>query len=148
MSVLRNRKVKIAIDTALLSAFVIAFLTREPTFDPDYLLHSLAGLAAVPFLVVHLRSNWGWVKRVASRRQRDREARLGAFNAIFGAFTAVCILTGVPLWVADVDSSVLVGLHTATGGFAVLMVIVHLVWNQRRLRALLRRSSPVAAAAD
>ncbi|MFV0524023.1 MAG: hypothetical protein ACK5RL_05940 [Acidimicrobiales bacterium] len=147
MSVLRRRDVRIAVDTALLAAFVTAFLTREPSFDPDYLLHSLVGLAVVPIVWLHLRGNWGWVKRVARRRRHDREARLGAFNTVFGGLTTVCIVSGIPLWVGEFDSSALVGLHAITGGLAILAMIVHLVWNQRRLRALFRRPSRPAPTA-
>ncbi|MFV0256832.1 MAG: hypothetical protein ACK5PP_00070 [Acidimicrobiales bacterium] len=144
---LRRRSVKIVMDSALLVAFVIAFFTREPSFDPDYLLHSLVGLAVVPVVSLHLAGNWGWVKRVARRRRHDREAGLGAFNAVFGAVTATCIVSGIPLWVSNMESSALIGVHTVTGVVASAMMLAHLVWNQRRIRALFRwpaRPVPVA----
>lgn len=142
MSILRRRPVKIAVDTALLVAFVTAFLTREPSVDPDYLLHSVVGLLIVPILALHLTSNWGWIKRVATRRFHDREARLGAFNLVFGTMAAVCIITGVPIWVGDAEWSTVSSIHTVTGALASFMVVAHLVWNQRRLRTLFRRTTP------
>lgn len=147
MRILRRRPVKIALDSALLIAFVVAFFTREPSVDPDYVLHSIVGLLIVPIVALHLTGNWGWVNRVATRRFQDREARLGLFNAVFGSMTAVCIVTGIPIWVSDTDMSTLSGLHTVTGALASFMVVIHLIWNQRRLRALFRRTTSPATTA-
>lgn len=134
---IRRRAVKIAIDTALLVAFVLVFVSRERSFDADYVLHGTVGLVLVPILALHLGSNWGWVRRLASRRRRDRDARLAMLNLVFGAATAVCVLSGIPLWGGWVEADALVATHSATGMTSILLVLVHLVWNQRRFRSLI-----------
>lgn len=147
MHILRRRPIKIAVDAGLLVAFVIAFFTREPSVDPDYLVHSVLGLLIVPVLGLHLASNWSWITRVAARRRRDREARLATFNLVFGSMTATCIVTGVPIWVRDAEWSTLSGIHTVTGALASFLMVAHLLWNQRRLRRLFRRAPAASAAA-
>ncbi len=72
LAALRRRPVKIAVDVTLLAGFVVEFVSRERSFDPDYVLHGTAGLALIGVLVVHLAGNWGWIARVASRRRRDQ----------------------------------------------------------------------------
>lgn len=133
---LRRRPVKIVVGIALAVGFVVEFLTRERSFDPDYLLHGWAGIALLAVLALHLGGNWGWIRRVATRRRRDREARLGLLNLGFGVATVVCIVSGIPLWLEWTEAGAVTGVHAGTGFLSIVLMLVHIGWNQRRIRAL------------
>lgn len=141
-AVLRRRPVKIVVDVTLAAGFVVEFLTRERSFDPRYLLHSWTGIALLAVLALHLGGNWGWIRRVATRRSRDREARLGLLNLGFGVATLVCIVSGIPLWLAWTEAGALTGVHAGTGFLAILLMLVHIGWNQRRIRTLVGIGGP------
>ena len=134
----RKRSTKIALDTALFVGFIVEFVTREPSFDPDYLLHSWTGIVLMPVIALHLAGNWGWVKRVWANKAADREFRLGVLNAVLGALAWACIISGFPLWLDWSSAGWLAGLHTLTGMVAILLMFVHLYWNRRRIGALVR----------
>lgn len=143
----RRRPVKIAIDVALLVGFVLEFATRERSFDPRYLVHGWTGIVLLAVLAAHLGGNWGWVKRVARRRGQDREARLGLLNLSFGVTAATCILSGVPLWVGWTGAQAVVVVHATSGFLSIVLMAVHIGWNQRRIRALLRRRQSIRSTA-
>lgn len=144
--VMRRRAVKIVLDVSLLVGFIVEFITREPDFDPDYLLHSWVGIALIPIIAFHLAGNWGWVKRLWSNKGEDREARLGAFNAVLGLLAGVCIITGFPLWFGWSEAGALVTAHTVTGLGSIVLMFVHLAWNRKRIMALVRPKAKAKAA--
>jgi hypothetical protein len=135
---MRRRVAKIVLDVGLFVGFIVEFLTREPEFDPDYILHSWVGIALIPIIAFHLSGNWGWVKRVWGNKGADREARLGVLNGTLGVLSAICIITGFPLWFEWSTAGVLVSAHTITGMLAILLMFVHLAWNRKRIMALVR----------
>jgi hypothetical protein len=143
---MRRRAVKIVLDVSLFVGFIVEFVTREPEFDPDYLLHSWVGIALIPIIAFHLSGNWGWVKRVWGNKGDDREARLGLLNAILGLLSAICIVTGFPLWFEWSTAGVLVTTHTITGMLAILLMFVHLAWNRKRIMTLIRPTRSTATA--
>lgn len=132
-----GRPAKIAVDSALLAGFVIEFVTRERSFDADYLLHGITGLALVVVVAVHLSGNRAWIAAVRAKGRAHREARLALVNLTFGAMAAVCILTGMPLWWDWTDSDVVAVAHATTGFLCAVLMIAHLVMNRRRIRSLL-----------
>lgn len=137
-SVLRRRSAKIAIDVALFAGFITEFLTREPSFDPDYLLHSWVGIVLVPVVALHLIGNRGWIARVWAKRRSDREFGLGVLNAVLGACAAICVVTGFPPWLGWTEGGPISTVHTATGLISIVLMFVHLAWNRRRIGSLLR----------
>jgi formate hydrogenlyase subunit 3/multisubunit Na+/H+ antiporter MnhD subunit len=137
-NMMRQRRSKIVLDTALFVGFIVEFLTREESFDPDFVLHSWTGIVLIPIIAFHLSGNWGWVTRVWRNKGADREIRLGILNAVLGTLAMVCIITGFPLWFGWSDGEALVLLHTVTGMLSILLMFVHLVWNRKRIGALLR----------
>lgn len=136
MKLLRKRGIKLVIDIALFVGFIIEFITREPDFDPDFLLHSWTGIVLIPVIAFHLTGNWTWIKRVVRNGREDREYALGAINAVLGALTAICIISGFPLWFEWSTAGWLSGLHTVTGMVGILLMFVHLWMNRRRVVAL------------
>lgn len=137
-AIFRRRAAKIALDVALFVGFIVEFLTREPSFDPDYLLHSWVGIALMPVIAMHLLGNRGWIARVWANRRRDREYRLGVLNAVLGTCAAICLVSGFPPWFGWIEGGVVSTVHTATGLLAIVLMFVHLAWNRRRIGALLR----------
>jgi predicted ferric reductase len=137
--IMRRRVAKIVLDTMLFVGFIIEFLTREPDFDADYLLHSWTGIVLIPVIIFHLSGNWGWVQRVWDNKQNDREFGLGLLNATLGAMAWICIISGFPLWLDWSIAGWLSSLHQITGLVAILLMFVHLFWNRRRIGSLLRR---------
>lgn len=135
-ALLRRRSTKIAVDSALLAGFVLEFLSRERSFDADYMVHGTVGLLLIPVVVVHLAGNWSWVRRVAVRRGRDREAKLAMVNATFALSSLLCVVSGIPLWASWSDASVLTGLHAVAGFISIVSMLAHLVSNRRRIRSL------------
>lgn len=139
----RRRWFRIVLDTVLLIGFVAEFLTRE---GPDYALHSWIGIVLLPIIAVHLASNWRWVTSTFRRRTAHPEWHLARFNAVFSVVTAVCIVTGFPIWLEWSDSGAWAVLHTVTGFVSVLMAFSHLWRNRQRLTTLLRRRATPAVA--
>lgn len=135
---LRKRLVRIVLDVGLFVGFIVEFITREPDFDPDYILHSWVGIVLIPVIGVHLASNWAWVKRVIGNGRDDKEFGLGALNAALGSLAAICIVSGFPLWFKWSEAGWLSGLHTVTGMLAILLMFVHLGMNRSRISGLLR----------
>lgn len=135
---LRRRPVKLAIDIVLLAGFIVEFVTRE---GPDYDLHSWVGIVLVPVIAIHLVGNAGWIARVWRRGRADREFGLAVLNTVFGILVAVCIVTGFPIWLEWSDAAAWAGVHTVTGLVAILVMLVHLGMNRRRIVGLLRRTS-------
>ncbi len=144
MRLLRTRAIRIVLDSALFVGFIVEFITREPEFDPDFILHSWVGIVLIPVIAVHLAGNWSWVQRVIRNGTDDREFGLGALNALLGTLSAICIVSGFPLWFEWADAGWLSGLHTITGMLAIVLMFVHLWMNRSRLGRLLR---PRAASA-
>lgn len=145
--IMRRRAAKIVLDVSLLVGFIVEFLTREPSFDPDYLLHSWVGIVLIPVIAFHLSGNWGWVRRVIRNGRQDREAGLGALNAVLGTLAATCIVSGFPLWLGWSEAGWLSGLHTVTGLVAILVMFVHLAGNRKRIVALVRPTRSAAPVA-
>lgn len=141
MALLRRRGLRIALDVALLVGFLAEFVTRE---GPDYAVHSWIGIVLLPIVGVHLASNWRWVTSVLSRRQAHPEWPLARFNAVFSVITAICIVTGFPIWLEWSSSDVWTVSHTVTGFVTVVLALSHLWRNRKRLGALLRRRSTPA----
>ena len=138
---LRKRAVRIVLDVGLLIGFLAEFITRE---GPDYAIHSWIGIVLIPVIGVHLVSNWRWVTSTARRRKSHPEWNLARFNAVFSVMTAVCILSGFPLWLEWTNSSALSTGHTVTGFLSVVLALSHLWRNRRRLLVLLGRKPSVA----
>ncbi len=138
-SLARRRIIRIVVDVGLFVGFIVEFLTRE---GPDYTLHSWIGIALVPVIAVHLASNASWIRRVVSRGRDDREFSLGVLNAVLGALTAVCTVTGFPIWLEWSSAAIWVTVHTATGLLAIVLMFVHLWRNRSRIRALAGRPAP------
>lgn len=143
-AVLRRRSVKIALDSALLVGFLVEVATRERSFDADYVVHGFTGVALVGVVAVHLIGNRPWIASVRRAGRAHREARLATVNLAFGTLAAVCVLSGFPLWFSWTDADVVAALHAGTGFLAAVSMVVHLVMNRRRIRALARRSTPRA----
>lgn len=135
---LRRRSVKIALDVALFAGFITEFATREKSFDPDYVVHSVTGLALVLVISTHLLGNQAWIRSVLSKGRAHREAKLALLNLVLGVLALVCIVTGIPLWLSWTDSDIVGVVHAATGFFAVVTMFVHLGMNRRRIRSLIR----------
>jgi|GEM_PF-4254907 len=133
---LQRRPVKIAIDVALLVGFLAEFITRE---GPDYDVHSWIGVALVPIISVHLISNLAWVQRVIDRGRQDREFGLAVLNSALGLMTAICTVTGFPIWFGWSDAGALVGAHTITGFASIILMFAHLWKNRSRVRRLIAR---------
>ncbi len=131
----RRRITKIVVDVALLLGFLTEFVTRE---GPDYTFHSWVGIVLVPVIAVHLIGNAAWIRRVIDRGRRDREFSLGVLNAVLGTLTVICTVTGFPIWLEWSDASFWVGLHTATGMLAILVMFAHLWRNRSRIVGLIR----------
>ena len=135
---LRKRLVRIVLDVGLFVGFIVEFLTREPDFDPDYILHSWVGIVLIPVIGVHLASNWAWVQRVIRNGSGDKEFGLGVLNSALGTLAAVCIVSGFPLWFEWSTAGWLSGLHTITGMLAIVLMFVHLWMNRGRIGGLIR----------
>ncbi len=136
MSLLRRRAVRVALDVGLLVGFVGEFVTRE---GPDYDLHSWIGVVLIPVIGVHLASNWRWVTSAYRRRRAYPEWQLARFNAVFSAVTAVCILSGFPIWLGWSESGAWSTLHNITGFVSVVLALSHLWRNRKRLVGLMKR---------
>ncbi len=140
----RRRVARVVLDVGLLAGFLAEFVTRE---GPDYDVHSWIGVILIPIIGVHLVSNWRWVTSTYRRRSAHPEWELARFNAVFSVVTAVCIVSGFPLWFGWSDSGALSALHTITGFVSILLALSHLWRNRRRLVTLVRRSSSAGFAA-
>ena len=81
---LRKRATRIVLDVSLFVGFIVEFLTREPDFDPDFILHSWVGIVLIPVIGVHLAGNWAWVQRVIRNGRDDKEFGLGVLNSMLG----------------------------------------------------------------
>lgn len=138
---MRNRVLRIVVDVGLLVGFAAEFLTRE---GPDYDLHSWIGVALMPLVAVHLSANWRWVKSAVKRLQAHPEWKLARFNAVFSVMTAICILTGFPIWLEWSDNDLWATVHTVTGFLSVVLALSHLWRNRQRLTTLIGRR-PAAA---
>ncbi len=138
MSFLRRRAPRIILDVALLVGFVAEFVTRE---GPDYDLHSWIGIVLIPMISVHLAANWRWVISTFRRRGSHPEWPLARFNTVFSVTTAICIVSGFPLWLEWTDSSALSVAHNLTGLLAIVLALSHLWRNRRRLSVLLGRTA-------
>lgn len=136
IAALKKRGVKLILDVGLFIGFIVEFVTREPDFDPDYLLHSWTGIVLIPIIAFHLAGNWRWVTRVARNGRSDREFTLGVVNVVLGVLTAVCTVTGFPLWLDWSAAAWLSVTHQVTGLAAILLMFVHLWMNRRRVVAL------------
>ncbi|RZV42816.1 MAG: hypothetical protein EX269_14285 [Acidimicrobiales bacterium] len=132
-SVLRRRRSKIAVDTALLVGFLTEFITRE---GPDYGVHSWVGILLVPVIALHLLGNAAWIRRVTARGRTDREFALAVLNAVLGLLTAVCIVTGFPIWLEWSDAGVWPITHTITGFLCIILMFMHLWRNRSRIGQL------------
>lgn len=142
VTLLRRRGTRIILDTGLLVGFIAEFLTRE---GPDYAVHSWIGIVLIPIIAIHLAGNWRWVTSTIRRRRAHPEWPLARFNAVFSALTAVCILSGFPLWLEWTDNASLSTAHTVTGFLSVVLALSHLWRNRHRLSVLLRRQpAPVS----
>ena len=141
----QRRVARIVLDVGLLVGFVVEFLSRE---GPDYDLHSWVGVALIPIIGVHLATNWSWVRATVKRRAAHPEWSLARFNALFSVVTAVCILTGFPIWLEWSDAGAWSTVHTLTGFASLIMMVSHLWRNRSRIRSMLgrQRSAPVGAA--
>lgn len=135
-ALLRNRIIRIVVDVALLVGFLAEFLTRE---GPDYDLHSWIGIVLIPLVGFHLASNWRWITSTVRRRTSHPEWPLARFNAVFAILSAICIVTGFPLWFEWTELGALSTTHTVTGFLSVVLALSHLWRNRSRLAALLRR---------
>lgn len=136
MSLLRRRAIRIALDTGLLVGFVAEFATRE---GPDYDLHSWIGVALLPLIGLHLTSSWRWVTSTFRRRKAHPNWQLARFNAVFATVTAVCILSGFPIWLEWFDSSAWSAVHNTTGFVSIVLALWHLWLNRQRFVAVVRR---------
>lgn len=136
MGFLRRRAVRIILDTGLLVGFVAEFATRE---GPGYDLHSWIGVALLPLVGMHLASSWRWVSSTFRRRQAHPDWQLAKFNAVFATVTAVCILSGFPIWLEWSDSGAWSSVHNTTGFISILLALGHLWLNRQRFIALTRR---------
>lgn len=143
---LRRRAVRIVLDVGLFVGFIIEFVTREPSFDPDYFLHSWTGIVLIPVIALHLSSNWAWVMRLIRNGSDDREFSLGVVNSVLAAMAAFCIVSGFPLWLDWSAAGWLVTSHQVTGLLSILLMFVHLVMNRRRIGTLVRGRSAAPAA--
>ena len=141
MRLLKRRAVRIALDVGLLVGFLAEFITRE---GPDYAVHSWIGIVLIPVITLHLLGNLPWVRRVIRRGRDDPEFSLGLLNAVLGALTAVCIVSGFPLWLEWSDSGALSGVHTITGFLSIILMFAHLWRNRSRVTMLLRRRTVAA----
>ncbi len=135
---LRKRATRIVLDVSLFVGFIVEFLTREPDFDPDFILHSWVGIVLIPVIGVHLAGNWAWVQRVIRNGRDDKEFGLGVLNSALGSLAAICIVTGFPLWFSWSDAGWLSGLHTVTGMLSILLMFIHLAMNRDRIGKLIR----------
>lgn len=138
MKLLRNRAVRIVLDAGLLVGFLAEFLTRE---GPNYNLHSWIGVALIPAVAVHLATSWRWVTSAARRRTSHPEWPLARFNAAFAVVTAICVVSGFPLWFEWTTGGLLSGLHQVTGLLSIVLALSHLWRNRDRLSLLLGRRS-------
>ena len=140
----QRRVARIVLDIGLLIGFALEFITRE---GPDYDLHSWIGVVLIPIVAVHLATNWSWVQATIRRRGDHPEWSLARFNAVFGVVTAVCIVTGFPIWLDWSDSGVWSTVHTVTGFASLIMMVSHLWRNRSRIRTMVgRRRRSVAVA--
>lgn len=131
----QRRVSKIVIDVALLVGFLAEFITRE---GPDYTIHSWIGIVLVPIVVVHLAGNLGWIQRVWARKREDREFGLGVLNAVLGALTAICTVTGFPIWLDWGWAGPWSAVHQITGLLAIVLMFAHLWKNRGRIGRLIR----------
>lgn len=138
----QRRIARIVLDVGLLIGFVAEFLTRE---GPDYDLHSWIGVVLVPIVAVHLATNWSWVTSTFRRRAAHPEWKLARFNAVFSVVTAICILTGFPIWLDWSDNGAWSTVHTVTGFASLIMVASHLWRNRARISKLVGRRTTFAA---
>lgn len=136
VSRLPRRIFRIALDLGLFVGFIVEFLTRE---GPDYDLHSWVGVALLPVIGVHLVTNWGWIRSTVRRKMAHPEWSLARFNAVFAVITAVCLLTGFPIWLEWSDLGAWSTIHTVTGFASMVMMFSHLWRNRSRVKSLLRR---------
>lgn len=136
MGLLNKRAIRILLDVSLLVGFFAEFVTRE---GPDYGLHSWIGIVLVPVIAVHLISNWRWVTSTVRRRRSHPEWKLARFNAVFSTVTAICIVTGFPLWLEWSDSAFWSTVHNVTGFLAIVLALSHLWRNRQRVSRLLRQ---------
>lgn len=141
MKLLRLRAVRVVLDVVLLVGFIAEFATRE---GPDYAVHSWIGIVLTPIIAVHLLSNWRWVTSVVRRRNGHPDWSLALLNTVFSIMTAVCILTGFPIWLEWSTNNAWSVVHTITGFLSVILALTHLWWNRKRLGALLRRRASVS----
>ena len=141
MGLFKRRSTRIALDVALLGGFIAEFVTRE---GPDYAVHSWIGVVLIPIITLHLLGNLPWIRRVMRRGRDDPEFSLGVLNAVFGMLTAICVVTGFPLWLGWSDAGALSGVHTVTGFLSIIVMFVHLWRNRSRVRSLLRRRTVAA----
>lgn len=132
----QRKWLKIVVDVGLLVGFLAEFVTRE---GPDYLIHSWIGIVLVPIIMIHLAGSMGWIRRVWSRKRADRDFRLGVLNAALGVLTAICMVTGFPIWLKWSEASAWTGVHTITGFASIILMFVHLWLNRRRIGLLVRR---------
>ena len=142
MSLLRHRATRIVLDTGLLVGFAAEFVTRE---GPDYDVHSWIGVVLIPVIAIHLAGNWRWVTSAYRRRRAHPEWPLARFNAVLSVTTAVCILTGFPIWLDWSEAGAWSTVHTVTGFLSIVLALSHLWRNRKRLLALLPRTATAAA---
>ena len=132
----RRKLFKIIVDVGLLVGFLAEFITRE---GPDYAVHSWIGIVLVPIIGVHLAGSLGWIKRVWARKRDDREFNLGVLNTVLGTLTAVCIVTGFPIWLEWSDLGAWSTVHTITGFVSIILMFSHLWMNRSHITRLLGR---------
>lgn len=143
LGVIRRRTTRVVLDVGLLVGFIAEFVTRE---GPDYNLHSWIGVVLIPLIGIHLVTNWRWVTSTFRRRSAHPEWPLARFNAVFSVITAVCIVSGFPLWLEWTSGDAWVVVHNLTGLVSIVLALSHLWRNRHRLSVLLRRKGAAAAA--
>lgn len=145
----RRRGTRIAVDIAMVVILAITPLTSERSFDPDFLLHSWAGLALVPLAAVHLAGNTAWLNRLRHQRLHARERTFSLVNVAIVGSLSVCIVSGFPLWLEWVDNaaneeSIYESIHAISGFLGVGLTIAHLIMNRHRIVQLARRKKVAA----
>jgi len=139
----QRRIARIVLDVGLLIGFALEFITRE---GPDYDFHSWVGVVLIPIVGVHLASNWSWVTSTLRRRAAHPEWKLARFNAVFSVVTAVCIVTGFPIWLEWSEASAWSTVHTVTGFASLILAASHIWRNRSRISKLIGRNKRVAVA--
>lgn len=141
----RRRSTRITVDVAMVAILAVTPLTSERSFDPDFVLHSWAGMALVPLAGVHLAGNTAWLNRLRHRRLHARERSFSLVNVAIVGSLGLCIASGFPLWLEWVENtadeeSIYESIHAISGLLGVGLTIAHLTMNRRRIVQLARRN--------